>query len=47
MPGQQAMAGAVTRAKAAMLKDADFNDAEAQPTHSVPRIMRQLFHQWP
>ena len=37
MTGQQAMAVAVTRAKAAMLKDADINDA-AQcrgPAHSL------------
>lgn len=35
--GQQAMAVAVTRAKAAMFKDADFNDAARRrgPAHSL------------
>lgn len=37
MVGQQAMAVAVTEAKAAMLKDADFNDAAQYrgPAHSL------------
>lgn len=37
MVGQQALAAAVTRAKAAMLRDADFNDAAQRrgPAHSL------------